>query len=343
VVNAAHALAERGHSVTLCLRAAPGPRPSAVEILDFYGLTPTHGLTLRVLRSSGTLASAGFRAAFAAWVAANPGGIAIARSKRYAIEAKRWFGARFHLVLEAHEVDSRQAGERGDDPAAFRSLEVRALAVSEAVIANCPGTLDLLRETHAFDLPATALHNATHANRVRHPTDAGEDLGYVGSALAVKDLETVAAAASRLDRKVVLVGPSAEAVEALQPLSGGRLVREEPLPHRLVPDRLARFRTLVLPLGSGLFGDRLTSPLKLFDYLASGRPIAAADTPAVRSAAPAGSFVPWKPGDPASLADALDRLDRDENLRRQTIEAAIVRTWADRAAETEQFVDQVFG
>ncbi len=334
VVNAAHALALRGHRVTLCVRAPAGDRPQPEEVLDAYGLESIPMLRLVVLPAGGTASSVGFRLAFARWVARNPGGVAVARSKRYAALALRWFGGRFRLIVEAHEVDSRQAAERGLDPAGLLALERRVLAGSIGVVANCPGTLALLREAHPDLPPAVALHNATHPSRVRRPTGPGEDIGYVGSVLPEKDLETLAIAAGRMRRRVVVVGP-----QAAGGLAG--VEAEGPIVHRAVPDRLARFRTLVLPLGTGLFGQRLTSPLKLWDYLASGRPIAGADTPALRDAAPAGSVAWWTPGDPSSLASVLERLDRDESLRASLVAQARVRTWAERAAELEAFVDAV--
>jgi glycosyltransferase involved in cell wall biosynthesis len=346
VIHAAHACAERGHRVTLCVRAA-SPGVTAADVLDAYGLAPSPGLRLVVTPAGGTASSLRVRWEVARWMAANPGGLVLARAKRDAAAARRWFGQRFRLVLEAHEVDSLRAAERGDDPGPWRQLEARVLAESSGVIANCPGTLEALRVAHPHAAVladrAVALQNATHPARIRRPTTPGDDIGYVGSLLPEKDVAVLADAAARLGRRVVLVGPPHPSVDALIARGGGYLVREGPLPHRDVPDRLARFRTLVLPLGTGLFGSQLTSPLKLFDYLASGRPIAAADTPAARAAAPPGSVVWWQAGDAGSLATALDRLDRDDALRAATLGAARVRTWAERAAEQDAFLDAVLG
>jgi glycosyltransferase involved in cell wall biosynthesis len=339
VVNAAHAMAVRGHRVTLCVQPPKGARPSGVEILDAYGLSPVRGFELVVLPSGGTAASLAFRLAYLAWIARSPNGIAIARSKRYADAALRWLGSRARVVLEQHEVDSRLAAERGEDPVPIHALEARVLRRAIGVIANCPGTLELLRESHPSMPPAVALHNATHASRIRRPAGPGDDVGYVGSVLPGKDIDTLARAADRTRQRIVIVGPRSPAQAEV--LAGSRLGSEDPVAHRSVPDRLARFRTLVLPLGTSLFGSRLTSPLKLWDYLASGRPIAAADTPALRDAAPEGSVAWWTPGDPASLALALDRLDRDEALRASVVAAARVRTWDDRAAELEAFLADI--
>jgi glycosyltransferase involved in cell wall biosynthesis len=119
-------------------------------------------------------------------------------------------------------------------------------------------------------------------------------------------------------------------------------VRTEPaLPPREIPARLQRFRVLLLPLSPGLFGEQLTSPLKLWDALQSGVPLVAADTAALRAAA-SGAYVPYTPGDPASLAHALRRAYEDEALRAQVTQRARerARTWAQRASEIEAFVER---
>lgn len=336
VLNAAHAMAARGHRVELAVRPPAGPRPAPADVLAWYGLAPLPTLALTVLPAAGTLAAAAHRALYLGWLLRTRGrGVAIARSKRYAIEAARLGG---RIVLEVHEVDSLQAEERGEDPRTARSLEERALAAAVGVVANAPGTLELLAAAHPGLPPAVALHNATHAARARALAPDARGVGYVGSYRREKDLETLARAAARLDVPVHLVG--AEGAEALQPLAGGRLVLEPPLPHARVPDRLARFRVLALPLGLGLFGARLTSPLKLWDYLAVDAPLVAADTPAVRDAA-AGRYRPYAPGDPDDLARALAEVHADGPAREALRRRSPPRTWEDRAGELERFLDEV--
>lgn len=336
VMNAAHAMAARGHRVTLAVRPPPGPRPTAADVLACYGLEPLPTLHLAVLPAGGTAASLAHRALWLGWLARTRGrGVAVARSKRYAVQAARLGG---RVVLEVHEVDSLQAAERGEDPGPVRALEQRALAAALGVVANAPGTLRRLREAHPALPPAVALHNATHPSRARSMAPDAEGVGYAGSYRREKDLETLARAAAGLGLPVHLVG--AEGAEVLQPLASGRLVLEPPLRHVDVPDRLARFRVLVLPLGRGLFGEALTSPLKLWDYLAVDVPVVAADTPAVREATPSGVHL-YRPGDPDDLARALREAYVDGPLREALRRRPPPRTWAHRAAELERFLDEV--
>jgi glycosyltransferase involved in cell wall biosynthesis len=74
---------------------------------------------------------------------------------------------------------------------------------------------------------------------------------------------------------------------------------------------------LVLPNARTAISERYTSPLKLFEYLAMGRPIVASDLPSIREVltdSRTALLVP--PGDPQALAGALSRLAGDRALAR---------------------------
>lgn len=328
VVHMAHAMARRGHEVTLCVE--PIRRTSLEEVLAFYGLSPHPMLQLHLLSRSRTVASVSSRGILARFLAR--GGVVYSRSKKYTAEVLRFWPSA-QIVQEVHEVDSLQFEEAGRDPAAMRALESRVFAGVRAVVANCPGTLSLLQTIHTLP-PAVALHNGCHASRIRHPTGPGEGVGYVGSIRPTKDLRTLADAAHLLSPTVTVV--TADRRDGLE----GPLEVEGPIAPDAVPDRLAGFRVLVLPLSDTLFGRHLTSPLKLWDYLASGRPIVAADLPTLHDAAP-GAFYPYEPGDSASLAAAVTSVYEDQSLSESLVSAARVRTWADRAAELEAFLKDV--
>jgi glycosyltransferase involved in cell wall biosynthesis len=331
IVHAAHAMAARGHKVELWVEG----NAAKSDILAYYGLEPVPTFTLGVLPQARTPASLGYRAAFLAWALRTRGeGIALARRKKHADWALRWLGQRFRLLLEVHEVDSRM-GDDPDEARAWHALEARVLRGSWGVIANAPGTLVLLQQAHPVLPPAAVVQNAARPGLPGR--SGGEGIGIAGSVRPYKDPQTVARAAASLPWPVTWVG----ADRPVEPP-----VRTEPaLPPREVPARLQRFRTLLLPLSPGLFGERLTSPLKLWDALQSGVPLVAADTAALAAAA-SGAYVPYTPGDPASLAAALRRACEDEALRAQVTQRARerARTWAGRAAEVEAFVEQhLFG
>jgi glycosyltransferase involved in cell wall biosynthesis len=332
VISSAHALAARGHQVELWTEGVGRP----AEVLATYGLEPVPGLRLRVVRFGRTAASIAYRCGFAAWVARTRGrGVAVARRKRHADWALSTFGRRFRLVLEVHEVDSRQAEERGEDPAPHFALERRVLAGSAGVIANAEGTLALLREVHREVPPAIVAHNA--ARPAMPPSPSASGIGVVGSVRPYKDPETVARAAALGAPTLRWVG--AGDAPHLVAAGAGRLVTSPGVPYRDVPAVLSGFRVLLVPLSPGTFGERLTSPLKLWDALQSGVPVVAADTPAVRSAA-GDAVALYRPGDAHSLRDTLARVHDDEALRAELVARARVRarTWGQRAAEVEAFL-----
>jgi glycosyltransferase involved in cell wall biosynthesis len=98
---------------------------------------------------------------------------------------------------------------------------------------------------------------------------------------------------------------------------------------------------LVLPNRATSVSANYTSPLKLFEYLAAGRPIVASDLPALREILRDREnawLVP--PDDPAALAAALDALARDKalaiRLAKAAFESAGAYSWDRRAERLEQ-------
>jgi glycosyltransferase involved in cell wall biosynthesis len=128
------------------------------------------------------------------------------------------------------------------------------------------------------------------------------------------------------------------------------LVRELGLEHRvemtgLVPPgevrtRLGAADILVLPNTASTISERYTSPLKLFEYLALGKPIVASDLPSIREVLSDGRtalLVP--PGDAAALGCAISRLVSDPELGDDLGAAALALapafSWDARAARLE--------
>lgn len=101
-----------------------------------------------------------------------------------------------------------------------------------------------------------------------------------------------------------------------------------------VPDRLMKSDVLLLPLRDNLFGRRLTSPLKLWDYLAIDRPIVAPDLATVREIQRI-SGVRMHLHTPED-GDDLNRAVRE--ALNASPRAPFVRTWAQRAEELESLL-----
>lgn len=349
VVHTCHALAARGHEVTLLADRADEADPT--RALAAYGLDSPPGLHLEIAPTSWPpYAGLSFRWGLSRWCrGAGPDAVGsasvgsesvgsasngqrsvvYARAKRYVQRVPR----HIPVVLEVHEVDSELARERGEDPSALVTLEARVLERAAGVVANCAGTLSLLQEVHRLKIPAVVIHNATRADRAvqRHPAPAPV-VGYTGSPRSYKGLHHVFASMG--------AWPAGVTLELVGGIPDGTLppgvVARPAVPYGELPAILARYHALLLPLDDNLFGRSLTNPLKLWDYLATGIPIVAADLPGIVEVG-GSALHTYRPGDAASLADAVRRaLAAGSAVPR-------LRTWDDRAAEIEDFLRSLPG
>ncbi|MFQ5627042.1 MAG: glycosyltransferase, partial [Methyloligellaceae bacterium] len=112
-----------------------------------------------------------------------------------------------------------------------------------------------------------------------------------------------------------------------------------------VPTYLAAADVLVLP-NSGVtdISRYYTSPLKLFEYMATGRPIVASDLPAMQEVLVEGETALLVPSDdPAALAAAICRLRSRpalaQRLAQQAKRAVGAYAWDQRATRLLNFLD----
>jgi len=102
---------------------------------------------------------------------------------------------------------------------------------------------------------------------------------------------------------------------------------------------------LVLPTSAKFeIGRSHTSPLKLFEYMASRRPIVASDVPSTREILDEQTALFFKPDDPASLAEKIKNLLGDGKLSERIAENARKKvglyTWASRVQKIIKFLEQ---
>ena len=108
------------------------------------------------------------------------------------------------------------------------------------------------------------------------------------------------------------------------------------LPPASVTAELARAHALILPNTLTHASERYTSPLKLFEYLAAGRPIVASDLAALREVLRhEDTALLVEPGSPAALAAAVRRVMGDQTLAAglalAPIDDAVYYGWETRA------------
>lgn len=90
-----------------------------------------------------------------------------------------------------------------------------------------------------------------------------------------------------------------------------------------VPNYLAAADVLVMPTTAALHYAGYTSPLKLFEYMATGRPVVASDLPVLREVVRHGeNALVYAQRDPIALAAAVRRLWADRELAERLAEQA---------------------
>jgi glycosyltransferase involved in cell wall biosynthesis len=167
---------------------------------------------------------------------------------------------------------------------------------------------------------------------------------YAGSLQGWRGVETVIRAAPLLPPDVTLYivgGPSTE-VRRLgarsQATGADNVVLVGPRPWQEIPRWLRAARILVLPnTGREEVSRHYTSPLKLFEYMASGTPIVASDIPSIREILDETMGFFAVADDPESFARAITHAlaHHDEASRRAARARAAVATytWTRRAEE----------
>lgn len=341
VVHACEAFARRGHTVTLLADRGEGDLAECVfaEAATPFGLTLPEGFELQIAPTAHPgLAGLWFRAGVARWWWGPPGGVVYARDKRRLRELLRFAAAtgsrgRHRVVLEAHELDQALAAEGGRPTADIAALERDVLSGIDALVTNCGGTMRAWEVAWGPRLPAArrVVHNATAPSRRREAVAEPEPVvRCVGGLRRYKGPDLLRLAAATLPFPVELVGGEEAERSAVGEGPGGLRLRP-PVAFTAVPDLLARSRVLVLPLKDNLFGRELTSPLKLWDYLATAVPIVAPDLPTVReiAALTGAQLHTHRPGDPIDLARAIMQA-WSASPRSPTL-----RSWGERATEIE--------
>jgi glycosyltransferase involved in cell wall biosynthesis len=194
---------------------------------------------------------------------------------------------------------------------------------------------------------------APHAFRPR-PATPSPTVAYAGHLYPWKGVDTLirALAAVPSARGLIIGGHPAEPdLERLRMLStslqlGDRITFTGLLAPSEVAGHLEAADILVLPNSGTTVSARYTSPLKLFEYMASGRPIVASDLPALREVLRNElNALLVTPDDPAALAGAITRLACDGalalRLARSAFADASLYTWETRAARLDSLLRSV--
>jgi len=131
---------------------------------------------------------------------------------------------------------------------------------------------------------------------------------YAGHLYPWKGVDMLAKAAPHIDGIVVFVGGTESDIERMKEKyrTTANIVFIGHRSHREIPLWLRAADVVVIPNLQGQAISRLyTSPLKMFEYMASGTPIVASDLPSIREVLNDGNALLVRPGDPAALAAGI--------------------------------------
>ncbi len=369
-----HALARRGHEVHLVVRpdtASPQRDPFA-----YYGL-PQHPL-LRVERIAVPSHPSARRAVYVAKCLRRAAGAPRADAiltRDLAIAAllvRMPAGWRSPIVYESHGF-APSVGEElpvmlsnGAAPSAAKRR--RLLARERLVWRQADGyvaiTAGLARELEERFGERPRLAVVPDGARLAEVQDVGlrtadgtrdAVVGYAGHLYPWKGPDVLVAALERLPgvRAVIVGGLAGESdlgrVRALaERLVPGRVTFVGQVDPPQVPALLRSADVLALPNTPGRASSAYTSPLKLFEYMASGRPIVASDLPALREVlGPDTNAVLVEAGNPEALASGLARVLGDpalaSRLAAQARDDVREWTWDKRAWRLDALLSGVTG
>jgi glycosyltransferase involved in cell wall biosynthesis len=357
------ALAARGHHVTLVARpdTAAVPRDPYV----FYDEPRAATLHFSTVPASGGPRTRRVRFLLSALALARRAPEAVIYTRDLGLAAlllQAPMPRRSHIVYESHGVSAVVAGEMPKllgqagaeaSPGKLRRLDRRERRVwrhASAVVTVTRGLASELERRHGPRPRVFVVPDGARVDRALDPAAANQTptAGYAGHLYPWKGVDVLVRALARIPaiRGLIVGGHPQEndrrRVEQIARESGvaDRLTITGLVPPGEVRRALAPATILVLPNTATAISERYTSPLKLFEYLAAGRPIVASDLPAFREVLRDGeTALLVQPGDSEALAVALQRLATDSALANRL--AAAARTlapsysWDARAARIE--------
>jgi glycosyltransferase involved in cell wall biosynthesis len=222
------------------------------------------------------------------------------------------------LVYEAHLVGELWARDRGDPErkaARQNQLERDIYAHAAGVAAITQGLLDEIRSRFDYTGPSAVIPSAVDTGLFKRVWQGdGKTVLWVGTLQFWKGLTTLLEAIAQSPglRLRIIGGGKAESEKRLRDeiarlKLGDRVELTGPVPQTEIPELARTAACAVHPLPpEHSISARFTSPLKLYEYLAMGLPIVAADVPSVREVLTDGVNARlYEAGNAAALGAAL--------------------------------------
>lgn len=365
-----HALASRGHTVTLVVR--PDTARPARDPFAFYGQPALPSLEIvRAPAPAASLRRAAYLAVATRAALARHADIVFTRDLGLAAALVRLpRTARPPLVYESHgyapevsrALPQLLAGAPAPSAAKLARLERREARVwrrAEGYV-----TITGVLAAELAERYGRRSHVAVIADGVRLRDDRQFDprpfghppvVGYAGHLYPWKGVDSLIDALARLDgvRGLIVGGHPGErdaarvAHRVASHAIGDRVTMAGFVTPGEVAAQLAKCDLLVLPNTATAISERYTSPLKLFEYMAAGRPMVVSDLPAIREVVRHGETA-WlvPPGDATALAEGIAHVLSDPALARALASRAWTEvaefSWAKRAARLEAAFEEMW-
>lgn len=342
VMKMCEAIAKLGHDLTLLIR---GGIEAEDDIFGFYGVersfeikkTPLgkktiHGLiscVYAILKSADLCYT---RSALAACFASRLG---------------------MPTVFEIHQPLSSRTGNLLASHL-FGSSNLKVVSISHALTRFCEEnyriTIDKILTKHdGVDIESFSSLPGREKAREELGLPQGKNIiCYAGSLFRGRGIELLLSASRNLpeDSIVLIVGGHGKDLEAYKEnalrMGCNRVYFLGFIPNRRVPMYLVASNILVMPYEKGAEDatgrniGNFMSPLKMFEYMASGRPIVASDLPVLREVLRDGeNSLLFKPGDEKGFLEAIKTCLEDKELAtriaRKAREEVANYTWTERA------------
>ncbi len=266
------------------------------------------------------------------------------------------------LFFETHELFAQSYREEHPRMNLRKHHKLAALAQREefvyrnarGLIALTPLLIEDIRKAYGVETPAVVAPDGVDLRQaqaaVSFPPHSVPWLLYLGNLHPWKGVDTLIRAMPhvRQPAELHIVGGNDARIKELRALANELDVARRVVFHGAVePGR--RFEWIhkadicLLPLTDTGLGGRYTSPLKLFEYMAVGKPIVVSDLPSMREVLSLEENALLVPsGSPEAFARAIDRLLADPALRVRLGQAARERvqdfTWQRRAETIHRFI-----
>ncbi len=148
--------------------------------------------------------------------------------------------------------------------------------------------------------------------------------------------------------RLLIVGGNPEDVEFYKKIAGeygilDRVIFTGFVPHKKVALYLSASDVLVAPFPKNDHYEFYMSPMKIFEYMASNRPIIASDLHSIREILPKGSAVFVPPDDSSALANGITELfankEKASEYSQKALSVVSEHTWEKRAERIISFVE----